>query len=135
MFIILRPLLLLATAAFAVASTPTQRCSGYNQLVQCCENVVIANKATLDVDAGPLDPSKLVGFGCSLPRIVIAQSALRSCAAVLIYRDIHRSKLHYGCNLTSRLVRYHPEQGVIYMIASSNDCFLLSEKHDNKTTV
>ncbi len=71
-----RSLLLLATAAFVVALTPTQRCSGYNQLVQCCENVVIANKATLNVDAGPLDPSKLVGFDCSLPRIVIAQSAV-----------------------------------------------------------
>ncbi|KAK0442731.1 uncharacterized protein EV420DRAFT_1074983 [Desarmillaria tabescens] len=76
---ILRSLLILATAALAVAETPTQRCSGYNQLVQCCENVVITNKAplaALNVDAGPLDPSKYVGLGCSLPRIVIAQSAV-----------------------------------------------------------
>lgn len=76
MLTIPRSLLLLATAAFVVALTPTQRCSGYNQLVQCCENIVIANKATLNVDAGPLDPAKLVGFDCSLPRIVIAQSAV-----------------------------------------------------------
>ncbi|PBK84106.1 hypothetical protein ARMGADRAFT_1018770 [Armillaria gallica] len=80
MLTIPRSLLLLATAAFVVALTPTQRCSGYNQLVQCCENVVIANKATLNVDAGPLDPAKLVGFDCSLPRIVIAQSAV-SCSS------------------------------------------------------
>ncbi|SJL14539.1 uncharacterized protein ARMOST_18002 [Armillaria ostoyae] len=80
MLTVLRSLPLLATAAFAVASIPTQRCSGYNQLVQCCENVVVANKATLNVDAGPLDPSKLVGFSCSLPRIVIAQSAV-SCSS------------------------------------------------------
>ncbi|KAK0184200.1 hypothetical protein F5146DRAFT_1075615 [Armillaria mellea] len=80
MITVLRPFLLLATATLAVALTPTQRCSGYNQLVQCCENVAIANKATLNVDAGPLDPSKLVGFGCSLPRIVIAQSAV-SCSS------------------------------------------------------
>ncbi|KAK0435948.1 uncharacterized protein EV420DRAFT_1487741 [Desarmillaria tabescens] len=80
---IMRSLFILATAAFAVAETPTQRCSGYNQLVQCCENVVIANKAplaALNVDAGPLDPSKYVGLGCSLPRIVIAQSAV-SCSS------------------------------------------------------
>ncbi|KAK0199575.1 hypothetical protein DFS33DRAFT_175574 [Desarmillaria ectypa] len=79
MFTILHSFLLLATAAFTVAETPTQRCSGYNQLVQCCENVVMANKAplaALNVDAGPLDPTKLVGLGCSLPRVVIAQAAV-----------------------------------------------------------
>ncbi|KAK0197656.1 hypothetical protein F5146DRAFT_1016323 [Armillaria mellea] len=66
MLTLLHPFLLLATATLV--------------------NVVIANKATLNVDAGPLDPSKLVGFGCSLPRVVITQSAV-SCTNVFLAND------------------------------------------------
>ncbi|PBK77840.1 hypothetical protein ARMSODRAFT_1029164 [Armillaria solidipes] len=60
--------------AFVVTLSSTQQCSIYNQLVQCCGTDVVTNKATLKVDAGPLDPSKLVKFSCSFPRVVIAQT-------------------------------------------------------------